>query len=198
MFTGIIHHLGIFKGYGRGKLELIVEAPSEFPNLPPGESVAVDGVCLSLTRAEERRLAFDLSGETVGKTTLGALKTGARLNLEPPLTLQSLLSGHLLAGHVDGRGRILRLVERKPGKRLVISLPRELRPYLVPKGSIAINGVSLTVAAIGPKSFEVELVPITIGKSNLADLKRGQEVNLECDILGKYVYNWVSQGRRQG
>jgi riboflavin synthase len=198
MFTGIIQHLGVFKGYGGGKRELILETPSGFPGLPQGESVAVDGVCLSLTRAEGLRLAFDLSGETLDKTTLGTLKTGARLNLEPPLTLQSLLSGHLITGHIDGRGRILRSIERKPGKRLVISFPRDLRPYFAPKGSVAINGVSLTIAAVGPKSFDVELVPVTIGKSNLADLKRGQEINLECDILGKYVYNWVSQGRRRG
>jgi riboflavin synthase len=198
MFTGIIQHLGIFKGYGMGKLELLVEAPVGFPDLPLGESVAVDGVCLSLTRREGRRLAFDLSGETLQKTTLGSLRTGERLNLESALTLQSLLSGHLLMGHVDGRGRILRLTERKLGKRLAISFSRELRPYLVPKGSVAVNGVSLTIAELGPACFEVELVPITMGKSNLADLKRGQEVNLECDILGKYVYNWVSQGRSRG
>lgn len=198
MFTGIIQHLGIFKGYGRGKLELLVEAPVGFPDLPLGESVAVDGVCLSLTRREGRRLAFDLSRETLQKTTLGSLRTGERLNLESSLTLQSLLSGHLMMGHIDGRGRILRLTERKPGKRLVISFSRELRPYLVPKGSVAVNGVSLTIAELGPACFEVELVPITMGMSNLADLKRGQEVNLECDILGKYVYNWVSQGRCRG
>jgi len=114
------------------------------------------------------------------------------------LTLQSLLSGHLLLGHIDGRGRVLRLTERRPGRRLTISFPPELKPYIVPKGSIAVNGVSLTVAELGAKSFDMELVPITIGKSSLADLKRGQEVNLECDILGKYVYNWVSQGRSRG
>ena len=198
MFTGIIQQLGVFRGYGRGKQELIVEVSAGFPTLPLGESVAVDGACLSLVRAEGSRLAFDISRETAEKTTLGSLRTGAKLNLETSLTLQSLLSGHLLLGHVDGRGRVLRLTERRPGRRLTISFLPELRPYIVPKGSIAVNGVSLTVAELGAKSFDVELVPITIGKSNLADLKRGQEVNLECDILGKYVYNWVSQNRSRG
>jgi len=193
MFTGIIQHLGIFKGYGRGKQELILEAPAGFPGLPPGESVAVNGVCLSLTREEGRRLVFDLSQETLLKTHLGSLRPGDRLNLEVPLTLQSLLSGHLLTGHIDGRGRVLGLTEKKPGKRLRVGFLREIRPYLVPKGSVAVNGVSLTIAQLGPASFEVELVPVTVGKSNLADLKRGQDVNLECDILGKYVYNWVCQ-----
>jgi riboflavin synthase len=198
MFTGIIQYQGIFQGYGGGRRELLIEASPGFPELPLGESVAVDGVCLSLTRREGRRLAFDLSKETREKTGLSSLRAGHRLNLETSLTLQSMLSGHLLMGHIDGRGRVLRLTERRPGRRLAISLSRDLRPYLVPKGSIAVNGVSLTIAELGPASFEVELVPITIGKSNLADLKRGHEVNLECDILGKYVYNWVSQSRGRG
>lgn len=193
MFTGIIQHLGVFKAYGRGRQELLVQAPAGFPGLPPGESVAVNGACLSLTRKDGQILVFDLSQETIEKTHLGSLRPGERLNLEVPLTLESLLSGHLLTGHIDGRGRVLSLVPKNPGKRLRITVPRELRPFLVPKGSIAVNGVSLTVARLGPSSFDVELIPLTIGKSNLADLKRGQVVNLECDILGKYVYNWVCQ-----
>jgi len=196
MFTGIIQHLGVFKGYGRGKQELILEAPAGFPALPPGESVAVNGVCLSLTREEGRRRVFDLSQETLLKTHLGSLSPGDRLNLEVPLTLQSLLSGHLLTGHIDGRGRVLSVSERRPGRRLKVSFPRELKPFLVPKGSVAVNGVSLTIAQLGQASFDVELVPVTIGKSNLADLKRGQVINLECDIIGKYVYNWVSQFKK--
>ncbi len=198
MFTGIILHLGIFKGYGRGKQELILEAPAGFPALPPGESVAVNGVCLSLTREEGQRRVFDLSQETLLKTHLGSLRPGDRLNLEVPLTLQSLLSGHLLTGHIDGRGRVLSVSERRPGKRLKVSFPRELKPYLVPKGSVAVNGVSLTIAQLGQASFDVELVPVTVGKSNLVDLKRGQAINLECDIIGKYVYNWVRQIKKSG
>jgi riboflavin synthase len=196
MFTGIIQHLGNFKAYGRGKQELLLEAPPGFPGLPPGESVAVNGVCLTLTRSEGRHLVFDLSKETLLKTHLGSLRPGDRLNLEIPLTLQSLLSGHLLTGHIDGRGRVMSFAEKRPGKRLRISFPHEIRPYLVPKGSVAVNGVSLTVAQLSPAYFEVELVPMTIGKSNLADLKRGQVVNLECDILGKYVYNWVCRFKK--
>ena len=196
MFTGIIQHLGVFKGYGRGRQELILEAPAGFPALPPGESVAVNGVCLSLTREEGRRRVFDLSQETLLKTHLGSLSPGDRLNLEVPLTLQSLLSGHLLTGHIDGRGRVLSVSERRPGRRLKVSFPRELKPFLVPKGSVAVNGLSLTIAQLGQASFDVELVPVTIGKSNLADLKRGQVINLECDIIGKYVYNWVRQFKK--
>jgi riboflavin synthase len=197
MFTGIIQWLGVFQGYRQGRREMAVAAPASFPDLGAGESIAVNGVCLSLTRRDGNILFFDLSRETLGKTNLGSLQSGAKLNLEPPLSLQSLLSGHLVTGHIDGRGRVLRVAERRPGRRLVISFPRELRSYFIPKGSVAINGVSLTIAKLGPASFDVELVPLTVEKSNLKDLRRGQEVNLECDILGKYVYNWLNKGNKQ-
>lgn len=195
MFTGIIHHKGNFKGYRQGKQEIAVESPLPFPSLEAGESVALNGVCLSLTKKEGNILFFNLSQETLRKTNLGSLKIGERLNLELPLTLQSPLSGHLVTGHVDGKGKILRITERRPGKRLAVSYPRELRPNFILQGSVAVNGVSLTVAQLRPSSFDVELIPITLEKSNLGDLKRGKEVNLECDILGKYVYNWTNRGK---
>lgn len=195
MFTGIIHHQGIFKGYRQGKQEIAVEAPPQFPFLEVGESVALSGVCLSLTKREGNIVFFNLSQETLRKTNLGSLKTGERMNLELPLTLQSPLSGHLVTGHIDGKGKVLRITDRKPGKRFTVSFPPELRPYFIPQGSVAVNGVSLTIADLRPSSFDVELIPLTIEKSNLGDLKRGEEVNLECDILGKYVYNWKSRGK---
>ncbi len=197
MFTGIIQWLGAFQGYRQGRREMAVAAPASFPDLEVGESIAVNGVCLSLTRRKGNILFFDLSRETLDKTNLGSLRSGAKLNLEPPLSLQSLLGGHLITGHIDGRGRVLRVAERGPGRRLVVSFPRELRPYFVPKGSVAINGVSLTIAELGLSSFDVELIPLTVEKSNLKELRPGQEVNLECDILGKYVYNWLKQGNRR-
>jgi riboflavin synthase len=195
MFTGIIHHQGIFKGYREGNRVLAIGIPPSFPELQIGESVAVNGVCLSLTRREGGVCYFDLSQETLNRTNLGSLRSGEKLNLEPPLTLQSLLSGHLVSGHIDAAGRILRIATRKPGWRLTISFPPGLRPYLIPKGSVAVNGVSLTVAAVKPASFDVELIPLTIQESNLREVKTGQKVNLECDIFGKYVYNWLNRGK---
>jgi riboflavin synthase len=194
MFTGIIHHQGIFKGYRAGRQVLAIEVPPPFLSLKEGESVAVEGVCLSLLRGEAKTLFFNLSQETRLRTNLGSLRSGARLNLELPLTLQSPLSGHLVSGHIDGLGKVLRVVEKAPGRRLRISFPRDLRPFLVPQGSVAINGVSLTIAGLGTASFDVELIPLTIAKSNLKHLQRGRIVNLECDIIGKYVYNCVSRG----
>jgi riboflavin synthase len=189
MFTGIIHHQGVFKGYSQGKQGISIAASPSFPFPASGESVAVNGVCLTLIRREKNILFFNLSQETLARTNLGNLRPGDRLNLELPLTLESLLSGHLLTGHVDGQGRVIRVIARKPGKRLAISFPAELRPYLIPKGSIAVNGVSLTVTELKVSSFEVELIPLTLEKSNLTGLKPGHLVNLECDIFGKYVYN---------
>ena len=195
MFTGIIHHQGIFKGYRQGKREITIEAPLQIPSLGVGESVALNGVCLSLTKREGNVLFFNLSQETLLKTTLGSLKIGEKLNLELPLTLQSPLSGHLVTGHIDGKGKILRITDRNPGKRLTVFFSPELRPYLVLEGSVAVNGVSLTIAELGPSSFEVEIIPLTLEKSTLRGLKRGDGVNLECDIIGKYVYNWLNQGK---
>jgi riboflavin synthase len=197
MFTGIIQYRGIFRNYHPAKSELTVEAPAAFPQLGIGESVAVDGVCLSLLRREKDTLTFNLSRETLLKTTLGALRGKERLNLEPPLTLQTPLSGHLVTGHIDGLGRVLRLVKRPAGRRLTIAFQRPLRSYLVPKGSVAVNGVSLTIAEVRAASFDVELIPLTMAKSNLEDLRPGRSVNLECDIIGKYVYNWVLRGKHR-
>jgi len=195
MFTGIIHHQGTFKGYRKGKQEIAVEAPLIFLSLEAGESVALNGVCLSLTKTEGNILFFNLSRETLQGTNLSALKIGEKLNLELPLTLQSPLSGHLVTGHIDGKGKVLRITERKPGQRLTVSFPPELRPYFIPKGSVAVNGVSLTIAELRPSAFDVELIPITIEKSNLRNLESGEEVNLECDIFGKYVYNLITRGK---
>jgi riboflavin synthase len=197
MFTGIIFYEGLFRGYRRGKQELALETPSVFPAVGIGQSIAVNGVCLSLSRKEANIFFFDLSRETLTRTNLGSLAGGEKVNLELPLTLQELVGGHLITGHVDGKGKTLRIVRRPPGRRVAISFPPDLRPYLTPKGSVAVNGVSLTIAALQPSFFEVELIPMTIAKSNLRDLRRGQDVNLECDILGKYVYNWLNRGKKE-
>jgi len=198
MFTGIVSHQGFFRGYRNGRRELVVEAPGLAAKLAPGDSLAVDGVCLSLLASDRDGLRFNLSRETLELTTLGALKPGDRLNLELPLTLASPLSGHLVSGHVDGVGKVLKVAARPPGNRVTVSFPAALRPYLIPKGSVAVDGVSLTVASLGPSSFEVELIPLTLEGTNLGGLRPGAGVNLECDIIGKYVYNWLSQGRKTG
>lgn len=196
MFTGIINHQGLFRGYYKGKLEIAVEAPSLSSQLEIGDSLAVNGVCLSLIRKEKDILFFNLSSETIKRTNLGSLRRGEKLNLELPLSPSSLLSGHLVAGHIDSRGKVLKIINKRTGKRLTVSFPLELKQYIIPKGSIALNGVSLTIAALGHSSIGVELIPITLRNSNLGELKSGDEINIECDMIGKYVYNFVSREKR--
>ena len=196
MFTGIISHQGRFGGYRKGRSEILVEAPGLAAKVAPGDSVAVNGACLTVTGRDQEGLRFDLSRETLSKTTLGALKPGDRLNLELPLTLAAPLGGHLVSGHIDGVGQVVRSSSRPPGRRLSVSFPAGLRPFFVAKGSVALDGVSLTIASLGPSSFEVELVPTTLAGTNLGARRAGEKVNVECDMVGKYVYNWLSQGRK--
>jgi len=196
MFTGIINHIGLFKGYRKGKQEMAVEAAPLSSRIEIGESLSVNGVCLSLIKKEKNTLFFNLSQETIEFTNLGSLRQGAKLNLESPLTLSSPLSGHLMTGHIDSRGKIIKIVQKPAGRRVTVSFPSELRKFLIPKGSVALNGVSLTIANLGNSSFDVELIPITLENSNLGGLKRWDDINIECDMVGKYVYNWISQVKR--
>jgi riboflavin synthase len=195
MFTGIIQNIGVFKEFKLGKQELAIHAPELVSRLEIGDSLSVNGVCLSLTHKDKKNLFFYLSPETLSRTNLGSLRRGNRINLESPLTLSSPLSGHLVTGHIDTTGKVLTIQKRRAGMRMTISFPPDFRPYFIPKGSVAIDGVSLTVAALKPSSFEVELIPITLENSNLAQRKTGDRVNIECDIIGKYVYNWMSKSK---
>jgi riboflavin synthase len=177
---------------------MAVEAHGLAAKLAAGASVAVNGVCLTLTGEDRGALLFDLSKETIAKSKLGTLKPGEILNLELPLTLAAPLGGHLVSGHVDGVGTVSRVTSRPPGRRLAVSFPSPLRPFFVPKGSVAVDGVSLTIASLSASSFEVELIPTTLSSTNLGGLRPGAAVNLECDMVGKYVYNFISQRMPKG
>ncbi|MBM3298194.1 MAG: riboflavin synthase [Candidatus Aminicenantes bacterium] len=196
MFTGIIKHQGRFLGYGRGKQELTLEAEALADRLSEGDSLSVNGVCLTLASRSKSSLVFNLSRETLSLTTLGGLAAGTPLNLELPLTLETPLGGHLLTGHADYRGKVVRVIERRPGRRVGVSLPAAFRPLVVSKGSVAVDGVSLTVASLAASSFDVELIPLTLRHCTLGRLSPGDAVNVECDILGKYVYNYLSRNPR--
>ncbi len=191
MFTGIIQHIGTFHGYLHGNKEVKIEAPAASSAMKIGDSLAINGVCLSLIRMEKSMLHFDLSEETLKKTTLGSLQYGQSLNLELPLTLASPLGGHLVTGHIDGIGRITHSLTRSQGQRFHISFPADLKLFFVPKGSVALDGVSLTVASLHGSTLEVEVIPITLEHTTLSEWKRGRTVNIECDLIGKYVYNWT-------
>lgn len=194
MFTGLIRYQGKFRGLRKNLTEILIEVPEELATqLVPGQSLAVDGICLTVSLKEKDRLSFNLSKETLNLTNLKDYRPGKTVNLELPLRLDELVGGHLVTGHVDGTGRVLEVKSRPPGKRLKIKLPPGLRKYLTDKGSVAVNGVSLTVASLGPDWFEVELIPATLQVTNLRDLRAGDRVNLEGDILGKYVYNFIAE-----
>jgi riboflavin synthase len=197
MFTGIINHLGQFKEFRQGRQKMSISAPQDLVSmLEIGDSLAVNGVCLSVIKKTRDILDFDLSKETLENTNLGYLHRNDHLNLEYPLTLSTPLSGHLVTGHIDGTEKVTKITERKAGRRLSFSLSPDIKPFFIKKGSVALNGVSLTVAKIGRSSFDVEIIPITLKNSNLGNLKRGDIVNIESDMIGKYVYNWMFKNRK--
>lgn len=184
MFTGIIQALGRVRYCSGGKLRL----RAKLRGIAVGGSVAVDGVCLSVSRKAAGMLEFDLSPETLRRTNLGSLRPGTTVNLEPPLTLQDPLGGHLVSGHVDATAAVARMRPSPDGSvQARISLPVALGRYVVEKGSIAVDGISLTVVRVGPGYFETVLIPHTLSHTTLGLKKRGATVNLEADLLARYA-----------
>jgi riboflavin synthase len=202
MFTGIVEGTGTVmaltpSGSGDGA-RLEVDAPWPPGELAVGDSVAVDGCCLTVVARTPGGFAADLVAETLRRTALGRLAKGARVNLERPLALGGRLGGHLVQGHVDGVGRVL---DRRPvgeGEEVRVELPEELARYVVEKGSIAVDGVSLTVAAVGPDWFAVALVPHTLAATTLGERRPGDPVHLEVDVVAKYVERLVQPWTAQG
>jgi riboflavin synthase len=197
MFTGIVEALGrvgAVEAGVRGGRRLGVAVPDE-PSwrLALGESVAVSGVCLTVVDTVPGRLAFDLAEETLRVTNLGGLGVGDPVNLERPLRFDGRLGGHLVLGHVDGLGRVVAVRPEGDGARVDVVVPAGLRPLLIPKGSITIDGVSLTVAALEEDVFSVALIPHTLAVTTLGQRHPGDRVNLEMDVIGKYVRGFVEQ-----
>jgi riboflavin synthase len=189
MFTGLIETIGTIreKVPGKGSVRFGIESDMPLDELVDGESVAVDGVCLTVVRRHRRRFYADAIAETLGLCTLGDLRSGARVNLERALRMGDRLGGHLVQGHVDGTGKIREVVRKGDDYRLRITLPENLRRYVAWKGSIAIQGVSLTVSALQGDWFEVALIPETLTRTNLGSTGRGDVVNLEVDLMARYL-----------
>jgi riboflavin synthase alpha subunit len=191
VFTGIVRERG--RLVGRNGSDLLVEAPETAASTHVGDSVALDGVCLTATDVSDGRIAFHAVPETLGRTTLAALEPGAEVNVEPALRAGEPLGGHYVQGHVDGVGHVTDTTPEGDGLRLRLALPPELLRYCVPKGSIAVQGVSLTIAALDDHGVEIALVPHTLAATTLASLRPGAEVNLEVDVLAKYVERLVAR-----
>jgi riboflavin synthase len=197
LFTGIIEDIGRVIGSEdrAGQRTLSLEAGAVAEELHVGSSVAVSGVCLTVTERKGKRFSVDLSTETLERTTLGQLPRDGRVNLELPVRPQGRLDGHFVQGHVDGRGRVLSVREHGSDRLLRIEHDREADGLVVEKGSIAVDGVSLTVTACGNAWFELMLIPHTIRMTTLGQSAEGDAVNLEYDILGKYLIRLSELGR---
>jgi riboflavin synthase len=193
MFTGIIKELGSVEAVETSedgaRLRIHANLVSE---LAPGDSVAVNGACLTATSVGDGEFGADVMHQTLSLTTLGELKPSSRVNLELPLRATDRLGGHVVQGHVDGIATVAEVSDDGFAKRLRIELPDELLPYVVERGSIAIEGVSLTIADIDGSALEVSLIPETLERTTLGALEPGERVNVECDVLARYVRRQLS------
>jgi riboflavin synthase len=185
MFTGIVRELGTVAAFDGSRL--VVEAPETAKGAAVGDSVSVAGVCLTVVEMDAGRLAFDIVPETIARTALGRLEPGGSVNLEPSLRVGDQLGGHVVQGHVDGVGRVRSMTPESDSRRVWFDAPEPVVRYCLEKGSIAVDGVSLTVAALDDDGFEVALIPHTLEVTTLGRLESGDEVNLEADVLGKVV-----------
>ena len=189
MFTGIVRERGrvVVAEPNSGGLRLRIEAAETAAEAKPGDSIAIAGCCLTATTVEDGNLEFDAVAETISRTNLGRLAAGAEVNLEPALRAGEPLGGHFVQGHVDGLARVRSLEQDGEGARLRLELAPELLRYCVEKGSLTVDGVSLTIAALSDDGVEIALVPFTLRETTLSALSPGDEVNVEVDVLAKYA-----------
>lgn len=195
MFTGIIEHLGTISGLETGAAggKLTVHAPTLANKLSVSASIAVNGCCLTVVHHDHDHFSADLSPETLAKTSFPSLKPSARVNLEQPLTAGKELGGHFVLGHVDAVGYVSRLTPDGDSLLFGIQIPADLAPYIVSKGSITVDGISLTVARWHNHIAEIAVIPYTFDHTNLRDRAPGDPVNLEADILAKYIERYLHQ-----
>ena len=189
MFTGLVEETGVVRSV-RTRMDsavLTIEAGKILEDAKIGDSICTNGVCLTITSMTDRAFTVDVMPVTMGNTNLGKLKAGSRVNLERALRLSDRLGGHMLSGHVDGTGIIASAAEEENAVRVRIQAPGDIMKYIISRGSIAIDGTSLTVAGLGEGWFEVSIIPHTRESTTLIGKRAGEEVNLECDIIGKYV-----------
>ena len=188
MFTGLVREVGRVASFQEGRLRIESQLAAAI-----GDSVSINGCCLTVVDGDRRTLAFDAVPETLARSTIGHLEPGAGVNLEPALRVGKPLGGHYVQGHVDGVGRVRSVEPEADGRRAWFDAPPDVLRYCVEKGSIAVDGVSLTVAGLDGEGFAVALVPHTLAVTTLGALEPGNEVNLEADVLAKYVERLVGR-----
>ncbi len=194
MFTGIIEHTGVIKSVifttrNRSAAKIIVDLSQEPKGLKEGQSVALNGVCLTAVDINGSECTFELVEETIKKTSFGSLGVGSVLNVERSLKIGDRLEGHFVLGHVDGKATITKIQKRSKEVRLHIEIPKRLTKYVLEKGSITLDGISLTVVSVRGRRVSISLIPHTIQMTNLSTKKVGDKLNIEVDILGKYILN---------
>ena len=193
MFTGLVADMGTVEGVesGDGGARLRIRTALA-DQLSPGHSVSVNGACLTAAAVDSRVFEADVMNQTLERTSLGPLGPGDRVNLELPLRAKDRIGGHLVEGHIDGTGEVSNVSDDGFARRLAIEMPAELRRYVVERGSVAVDGVSLTVAALTESGFEVSLIPETLERTTLGDVRQGTRVNLELDVIARYVERLLS------
>jgi riboflavin synthase len=189
MFTGIVIHQGSVRRsrHKDGVLDIELEAPGIAKELRRGDSVAVNGVCLTATAVGRRRFAAQAVPETLARSTLGDIRKGSRVNLELPARLSDRLGGHLVQGHVDGTAHVVRVEDDHGARRVWLGAEDDILGYLAPKGSVALDGVSLTVVDVGRTTFQVAIIPHTLEITTLGHIEEDSQVNVEVDVIAKYV-----------
>jgi riboflavin synthase len=200
VFTGLVEGIGRIKAIQRrqGEMQLMILPPFQATACRVGDSVAVDGVCLTVTSLAGEYLSVDVSGETLSRSTIGLLKQDDLVNVERALMVSDRLGGHLVTGHVDGIGKLLQKERRQRSWFFRIGIDRSLSRYTIEKGSIAVDGISLTINRCEDKFFEVNIIPHTASETTLQRKKVGDLVNIETDMLAKYVEKFVKgQGKEQ-
>ncbi|MFW6280991.1 MAG: riboflavin synthase [Halanaerobium sp.] len=193
MFTGIVQEKGEFnrKITANNKYQLEIKAEKVLNDLKIGDSIAVNGACLTVVEFGDNYFRADVMPETLKATNLGDLKTGSEVNLEQSLRLSDFIGGHFVTGHIDGTAVVKNIRNQSNAKLIDLSIPSEIEKYIVKKGSVAVNGVSLTVMKINNGIMTISLIPETWSETNLAEIKKGDIVNIETDMLGKYVYKMM-------
>jgi riboflavin synthase len=199
LFTGIIQKVGTFKRKLKkaNKYQLMIDVDDFLDDVSIGDSIAVNGVCLTVVDYSANSFKVDVMPETVKATNIDNLQSGAKVNLEKSLQPKSFMGGHIVNGHVDGIGTIKSIKEEKNAKIFTIEVSKEITKYLVDKGSVALNGISLTVMDYSDNTLKVSIIPETIRSTNLKYLDQGDEINIETDIIGKYVNKMLNDKKKK-
>ncbi len=202
MFTGLVEEVGtVAATQGSGGYRVIsIRAPKVAGSLHRGDSLSINGACQTVVRVEGSVVSVEALSETLGKTNLGTLRSGSRVNLERPLTPESRFDGHIVQGHVDGTGTIAEIRRAGEGYYLTVTLPKELAAGCIPQGSIAVDGISLTIARLAETRVTINVIPTTWRETTLSDRKVGDPVNIETDVIGRYVFRYMETagGREAG